>query len=111
MWKWANESIENGCAFMDVRSCKTNCGHKKTQIDMNQVVRVPLTKRGTIKSTAQALKIPKFTLFNHIQRGKIWQHSNMVNLHLTLANMVERKDFFSSRMIRTLLMTWWMSFM
>ena len=58
VWKRANESIENGCAFMDVQSRKTNCGRKKLQLDMNQVVRVPLRKRGTIRSTAQALKIP-----------------------------------------------------
>ena len=71
VWKRANESIENGCAYMDVRSRKTNCGRKKLQFDMNQVVRVPLRKRGTIRSTAQALKIPKSTLFNYIQRSEI----------------------------------------
>ena len=63
---------------------------------MNQVVRVPLRKRGTIRSTTQALKIPKSALFNCIQHGKIWQHSNTVKLHLTLANMVEREEFCKS---------------
>ena len=55
---------------MNVRSRKTNCGRKKLQIDINQFVRVPLRKRGTIRSNAQALKIPKSTLFNYIQRGE-----------------------------------------
>ena len=63
---------------------------------MNQVVRVPLRKRGTIRSTAQALKIPKSTLFNYIRCGKIWQHSNTVKHYSTLANMVEREEFCKS---------------
>ena len=41
VWKRANEYIENGCAFMEVQSRKTNCGRKKKEIDMNQVVKVP----------------------------------------------------------------------
>ena len=60
---------------MDVQSRKTNCGRKKLQLDMNQVVRVPLRKRGTIRSIAQALKIPKSTLFNYMHCGEIRRHS------------------------------------
>ena len=78
---------------MDVRSRKTNCGRKKLQIDMNQVVRVPLRKRGTIRSTAQALKIPKSTLFNHIQRGKIQQHSNK--------NKIIERNSIDNKMVKT----------
>ena len=63
---------------------------------MNQVVRVPLRKRATIRSTAQALKIPKSTLFNYIQRSKMKRHSTTVKPHLTLANMVEREEFCKS---------------
>ena len=66
VWKRANESIENGCTFMDIRSRKTNCVRKKKEIDMDRVVTVPLRKRGTIRSTAQTLKIPKSTFFHHI---------------------------------------------
>ena len=64
VWKRGNESIENRCAFMDVQLLKTNCGCKKKKNDINQVVRVPLRKIGTIQSRAQAPKIPKSTLFN-----------------------------------------------
>ena len=91
VWKRANESIEAGGTKMDVRSRKTNCGRKRKEINMDQVVSVPLSKRGTIRSTAEALKIPKSTLFNHIRRGEI-QHegksrfstkklSNLANQH------------------------------
>ena len=93
VWKQANEFIENGCAFMDVWSHKTNYGRKTKEINMNQVLRMPLRKRGTIRSTAQALKIPKSTLFNHIQGGKIWRHSNMVKPYLTLANISLRPKY------------------
>ena len=93
MWKRANESIENGCIFMDVWLHKNNCCHKKKEIDMNEAVRVPLRKRGTLRFTTQALKIPKFTLLNYIQCGEILWHSNTVKPHLTLANMIEREDF------------------
>ena len=48
VWKWANESIENGSAFIHLQSHTPNCGRKKLQLDMNLVVRVPLRKRGTI---------------------------------------------------------------
>ena len=51
---------------MDVLLRKTSCGRKKKEIDMNQVVKVPLRTRGTIRSTAQALNIPKSILLNHI---------------------------------------------
>ena len=37
---------------------------------MDQVVRVPLTKRCAIISTSKALKIPKSTLFHHIKYGE-----------------------------------------
>ena len=78
---------------MDVPLCKTNCGHKKKEINMNQVVREPLRNIGTIRSTAQANRVPKSTLFNYIQYGNIWQHSNAIKLHLTLANVVKKEEF------------------
>ena len=81
---------------MDVSSHKTNCGCQKKEINMDKFVRVPLFLRGTIRSTAQALKIRKPTLFHHIKCGKICRHSNSVKQHLPIANMVEREEFCKS---------------
>lgn len=71
LWKRANQSVKDGSDFMDVSSRKTNCGRKKREIDMNDVTKVPLSKRGTIRSTAAAFSIPKSTLYRKFQRHQL----------------------------------------
>ena len=60
---------------------------------MNDVDRVPLNKRGTIRSTAAALSIPKSTLYRNFQHSEIRRRRKTVKPSLTLANMVEREEF------------------
>ena len=63
LWERADKSMEKGSNFMDISLRKTNRGQNKKEIDLNDVIRVSLDKRGIIRSTAAALSIPKFTLY------------------------------------------------
>ena len=63
---------------------------------MNDVARVPLNKRSTIRSTGAVLSIPKSTLYRNFLRGKIKRHRNAMQLSLTHVNMVEREDLCKS---------------
>ena len=67
VWKHTKESMEEGRTYMDVGSCKTNCGCKRKAIKIQEIVKVPFRKRGTIRSTAEALQIPKSILLCNIQ--------------------------------------------
>ena len=60
---------------------------------MNDVTRVSLNKRGTIRSSAAALSISKSTLNRNFQYITIRRHKNTVKYSLTLVNMVEREQF------------------
>ena len=60
---------------------------------MNDVARVPLDKRSTIRSTLTALSTPKSTLYRYFQSSKIRRHRNTVKTSLTLVNMVEKEEF------------------
>ena len=66
VWKLASEFIEDGSTYMEVESYKTNCGHKRKEINMDQVARVPLRKGDTIRSIVEAPRIPKSTLFHSL---------------------------------------------
>ena len=77
---------------MDVSLQTTNFGQKK-KINMNDVIRVPLSKRDTIRSTAIALSIPNSTLYSNFQFGEIRRHRNVMQPFLTFANVVEREQF------------------
>ena len=42
---------------MDVQSRNSNCGHKEKEISIQEIVEMPLSKRGTNRSTAKAVNI------------------------------------------------------
>jgi transposase-like protein len=46
---------------VDVRSRRKNCGHKRIQIDLSDVVRVSLQRRWTIRSLAKAIGVNNST--------------------------------------------------
>ena len=96
LWKRANESIAEGSPFMNVESRKSNCGRKRKDIDLAAIVEVPLNQRGTVRSTASALSVPKSSLFRSIKRGEIRSHSSSVKPFLTETNMAERVEFCKS---------------
>ena len=95
--------------FLWIHNCSTQivAVRGKRSTSTNLQLRVPYFLRGSIRSTAEALSTPKFTLCHCIKFSEIWQHTNTVSLHFTLAN--RRFVNPSSRMTRELLMTCWMS--
>ena len=56
------QSVDDGSNVMGITLQNTNCGQKR-EIDMNEVAREPLRKRGTIRSTAAASSNSKSTLY------------------------------------------------
>ena len=54
---------------VDVRSRRKNCGRKRIQIDLSDVLRVPLHRRRTIRSLANAIGVKKSTLHRWFKEG------------------------------------------
>jgi transcriptional regulator of acetoin/glycerol metabolism len=48
-------------------SARGNSGRKRIEIDMEALQQIQYVKRGTVRSTAKSLGIPKSTLQNHIK--------------------------------------------
>jgi AraC-like DNA-binding protein len=46
-----------------------NCGRKKVQVDLTRVVDIPLNRRGTIRTLANALGVSKSSLHRLFKQG------------------------------------------
>jgi AraC-like DNA-binding protein len=76
---------------VDVRSTKLmNRGRKKIQVDLSEVLRVPLRRRTTIRSLAEAIGVSKSTLQRWFKEGKLRRHSNTLKPLLKEGNKKER---------------------
>jgi hypothetical protein len=90
IWKRAKECHENGIP-VDISSRKPkNSGRKKVQVDLSQVQTIPLRKRSTLRSLAQALGADKSTLHRLFKHGLLRRHSNTIKPYLTESNKKER---------------------
>ena len=70
-----------------------------TPVEWLQIVaRAPFNKRGTIRSTAVTLSIPKSPIYRNSHSNKIRRHRNAVKPSLTLANMGEREEFYNANL-------------
>ncbi|OMO71334.1 hypothetical protein CCACVL1_18273 [Corchorus capsularis] len=87
LWKRAKET---GNVF----HMKTkNCGRKRIQLDSDQFRQIPLSRRSTLRSMADALKISKSTLHRLLKIGAILRHSSSLRPNLTPENKVVRLRF------------------
>jgi transposase len=76
VWRRVKECRANGVP-VDVRSRKPkNCGCKKVQIDLSEVARIPLHRRGTIRHLAEATGYARSTLHRWFKEGMLRRHSN-----------------------------------
>jgi len=76
---------------VDVSSRKPkNCGRKKVEIDTSQVETIPLHRRCTIRSLAQALGMKKTTVHQMFKDGFLRRHSNSLKPYLKEENKKER---------------------
>jgi len=74
---------------VDVRSRRKNCGRKKKQIDLSDVLSIPLHRR-TIRSLATALGVKKSTLHRWFKQGLLRRHSSTLKPLLSDENKKER---------------------
>ena len=76
---------------VDVSSRKPkNCGRKKVEIDTSQVETIPLHRRCTIRSLAQALGMKKTIVRQMFKDGFLRRHSNSLKPYLKEENKKER---------------------
>lgn len=68
VWRRVKQCRAQGIP-VDVRSRRKNCGRKRIQINLSDVVRVPLHKRRTIRSLAKAIGVKKSTLHRWFKEG------------------------------------------
>ena len=67
-----------------------NCGRKKIQVDLSTVPDIPLNRRGTIRSLANALGVNKSSLHRSFKQGLLQRHSNSLKPYLKEANKKSR---------------------
>jgi transposase-like protein len=93
IWRRAKECRALGIS-VDVSSRKPkNCGRKKIQVDLSQVVHVPLRRRRTIRSLAAAIGVKRSTLHKCFKEGKLRRHSSSLKPYLKEANKKQRLQF------------------
>jgi hypothetical protein len=68
---------------VDVRSQRKNCGRKKLRTDLSDVLTIPLHRRRTIRSLANAIGVKKSTLHRWFKEGLLRRHSSTLKPLLT----------------------------
>ncbi|XP_066375035.1 uncharacterized protein [Miscanthus floridulus] len=90
VWKRAKKCWAHGIP-VDVNGLKPkNCGCKKIQVDLSTVLDIPLNRRGTIRSLANALGVNKSNLHRSFKQGLLRRHSNSLKPYLKEANKKSR---------------------
>jgi hypothetical protein len=75
VWRRVKQCRAQGIP-VDVRSRKKNCGRKKIQIDLSDILSVPLHRRSSIRSLANAIGVKKSTLHRWFKEGLLQRHSS-----------------------------------
>jgi transposase-like protein len=90
IWQRAKQCRAQGQP-VDVRSRKSkNCERKKMQVDLSEVLRVPLHRRSTIRSLAKAIGVKRSTLHRWFKEGLLRRHSSTLKPLLREENKKER---------------------
>jgi DNA invertase Pin-like site-specific DNA recombinase len=90
IWKRAKQCHDTGIPVHIGSRKPKNSGRKKVQVDLSHVPTIPLRRRSTIRSLAQALGSNKSTLHRLFKQGLLRRHSNTIKSYLTEANKKER---------------------
>jgi hypothetical protein len=98
LWKRGIASFKGGGSVMDVSSRKTNCGRKRNDVDeqLKRITTLPLNRRGTVRSAASSVAIPKTSCHRAVKRGDIRSHTNAIKPLLTDINKEQRVVFCKS---------------
>jgi len=89
VWRRAKQCRAQGRP-VDVRSRRKNCGRKRIQIDLSDVLRVPLHRRRTIRSLANAIGVKKSTLHRWFKDGLLRRQSSTLKPLLMEDNKKDR---------------------
>jgi len=90
IWQRAKQCRAQGRP-VDVRSrMPKKCGRKKVQVDLSQILSVPLHRRSTIRSLAEAIGVKKSTLHTWFKEGLLRRHSSTLKPLLREENKKER---------------------
>jgi hypothetical protein len=100
IWKRAKQCRDTGIP-VDIGSRKPkNSSQEKVQVDLSQVAIIPLSRRSTIRSLAQALGSNKSTLHRLFKQGLLRWHSNTIKPNLIEANKKERLSWCISMLVK-----------
>jgi len=87
IWHRAILSIANGANSADVSSrIAGTVGRRKIEMDLSQAAGIPLRRRTSIRSLANALNVPKSTFHDRVAEGAIRAHSNAMKPYLSEEN-------------------------
>jgi hypothetical protein len=90
IWQRAKQCRAQG-RLVDVRSrMPKKCGRKKIQVDLSEILSVPLHRRSTIRSLAQTISVKKSTLHRWFKEGLLRCHSSTLKPLLREENKKER---------------------
>jgi len=90
IWQRAKECRAQEIS-VDVRSRKPKrSGCKKAQIDLSEVLSVPLHSRSTIRSLAKAISVKRSTMHRWFKKGMLRRHSSTLKHLLTEENKRDR---------------------
>ena len=89
LWKRVKELMDDtGPAGVDLSSRNGISGRKRKDHAFDEkIIEVPLNKRGTIRSLASQIGVPKTTVHRYFKKGKGKIHTSTVKPFLSPANM------------------------
>nr|GMD78411.1 Transposase, Tc1-like protein [Ipomoea batatas] len=93
IWKKGIACVTNGVPVDTPLNLSGNVGMKRIQINPEDVARIPLNRRTTIRSLARALDMSKTSLHRRVKEGSLRSHSNAIKPMLTEENRKVRLQF------------------
>ncbi|XP_026436573.1 uncharacterized protein LOC113334561 [Papaver somniferum] len=93
IWKRGKDCEAKKLPF-DVSSRKpTRVRPKPKKVDFSKIMEIPLRRRTTIRSIAEALNMPKSTVHRYVKKGAIKKHTNAIKPAFTVDTKKARLEF------------------
>ncbi|KAL4555565.1 hypothetical protein LXL04_038188 [Taraxacum kok-saghyz] len=97
IWHQAKSQTDHGLPVDLSSNLAMVVGRKRVQVDLNQVLDIPLRRRTNIRSLANCLNVSKSTMYRRIKEGALRPHTNAVKPTLTHENKRARLEFYLSK--------------
>ncbi|KAI3511819.1 hypothetical protein L1887_18977 [Cichorium endivia] len=102
IWHQAKSQVDQGLPVDLSSHLAMVVGRKRVQVNLNQVLDIPLRRRTNIRSLANCLNVSKSTLHRRIKEGALRPHTNAIKPNLTNENKRARLEFCLSNVSRSL---------